>query len=569
NKRSFKKVMALVLTLALVVGLVPLGAFTAYAAGFNNVPLGGNVVANYNGTDLLTISGSGTIEYDKWVAMARKFKADYYGSDWQKYGWHNDVVEDFAIVFDGDADHAIKLCGTKEYGNGLFTNFSGAITFNKKVDLAPGVTDLSYMFCGASQFNQPIDHWDVSSVTNMNAMFREATAFNQPIGGWKVDNVTNMYFMFYGATAFNADISKWNTVNVTDMNAMFYDASAFNADISGWNTVNVTNMSGMFYGATAFNADISKWNTVNVTDMNAMFYDATAFNADISGWNTVNVKDMGAMFSGATAFNADISKWNTVNVTDMSAMFADASAFNADISGWNTVNVTNMSGMFYGATNYQQDIKFNISRLKDDPSTSWIEEGLDSAFYGCATSSIQLDAGTNSDINASDAFEGMANLSYLEFNGLKNAEIDGFSGDYRVKNITASTEEPKTKDESYRFNNNEHYIVTLQSPKKTPMLTVNPLTKAHDGNAIAVADFTAKLAKDGTTDVAGTWHFVDGDSIVDTLDITAPGIHTVTLKFVPTDTATYKAAQLDTTLTIYLDAALLAHNGAGFKLHAD
>ncbi len=160
QKTGFKKLTSVILTLALVIGLIPLGAFTAYAtADFTeDLAAGGSVKASYSAAaKQLTISGSGTIEYDKWVAMARKFNQNYYGSDWQ-WGWHRDVVEDFAIVFDGDADHAIKLCGTEQQNNGLFAGFSGEITFYKKVDLAPGVTNLSYMFMHAPKFNQPINH---------------------------------------------------------------------------------------------------------------------------------------------------------------------------------------------------------------------------------------------------------------------------------------------------------------------------------------------------------------------------------------------------------------------------
>ena len=40
--------------------------------------------------------------------------------------------------------------------------------------LPPGVTNLSYMFCGASTLNLPIDTWNTGSVTDMSFMFADA-----------------------------------------------------------------------------------------------------------------------------------------------------------------------------------------------------------------------------------------------------------------------------------------------------------------------------------------------------------------------------------------------------------
>jgi surface protein len=54
---------------------------------------------------------------------------------------------------------------------------------------------------------------------------------------WNTSNVTNMSYMFLNATNFNQDIGNWDTSKVTNMVGMFLDANNFNKDyISNWDT---------------------------------------------------------------------------------------------------------------------------------------------------------------------------------------------------------------------------------------------------------------------------------------------------------------------------------------------
>jgi surface protein len=96
------------------------------------------------------------------------------------------------------------------------------------------ITDLSHFFL-ESELNVDISSWDVSNVTNMAYLFGGASSFNQDIGDWNVSSVNNMYGLFYGASSFNQDIGNWDVSNVTNMGYLFGNASSFNQDIGDWN----------------------------------------------------------------------------------------------------------------------------------------------------------------------------------------------------------------------------------------------------------------------------------------------------------------------------------------------
>ncbi|MBL7779721.1 MAG: BspA family leucine-rich repeat surface protein [Saprospiraceae bacterium] len=228
------------------------------------------------------------------------------------------------------------------------------------------IVDMTSMFEGASQFNQPVGGWNTGLVQFMNSMFRSAAAFNQPIGTWNTASVKNMSRMFDGAAMFDQPIGTWNTVAVTNMSYMFNNASRFNQNIGSWNTGAVTNMSNLFYGTSMFNQPLANWNTAAVTNMSGMFTYAVVFNQPIGSWNTAAVTDMSNMFNRADVFNQPLSTWSTSAVTNMSGMFAGAAQFNQPIGNWNTALVTNMSSMFVNATVFNQPLdNWNTASVTD------------------------------------------------------------------------------------------------------------------------------------------------------------------------------------------------------------
>jgi uncharacterized protein (TIGR02145 family) len=160
--------------------------------------------------------------------------------------------------------------------------------------------------------------WKTSALTNTKAMFDSATSFNIPLYLY-MDLVTDMSFMFQGATSFNQNLEEnygyWVTSGALNMSYMFYSATSFaNGGIAwmAWRTHNVTNMMGMFFNATLFNADITSWSTNNVTSMNSMFASATAFNQNIGIWNISNVTDFSGFMANKTPLTLSTTNLNGI-----------------------------------------------------------------------------------------------------------------------------------------------------------------------------------------------------------------------------------------------------------------
>ncbi|MDA3891117.1 MAG: BspA family leucine-rich repeat surface protein, partial [Salinivirgaceae bacterium] len=170
------------------------------------------------------------------------------------------------------------------------------------------VTDMGYLFYGASSFNQDIGSWVVSNVTNMGQMFEGASSFNQDIGSWDVSNITTMRQMFDGATAFDQDISSWDVSSVTDMSGMFYNTTSFNQDISSWDVSNVNRMSRMFYGASSFNQAIGSWDVSNVTNFTNFLINVKLsteyYNNLLSQWSSLTLQNNVTFYGGDSKYDA-------------------------------------------------------------------------------------------------------------------------------------------------------------------------------------------------------------------------------------------------------------------------
>jgi surface protein len=92
------------------------------------------------------------------------------------------------------------------------------------------ITDMSYLF-------SPVN----PNYTRETQFFLRSNKLNDLIrilidnGNWEFSHVTNTSYMFMQAVNFNSDISSWDLSNVTNTQSMFREARSFDQDISNWN----------------------------------------------------------------------------------------------------------------------------------------------------------------------------------------------------------------------------------------------------------------------------------------------------------------------------------------------
>lgn len=280
---------------------------------------------------------------------------------------------------------------------------------------------------------------NLSGVTNMEEMFSGCITLNSPsnMGSWNTATVTNMRFLFYGATAFNQNIGGWNTGAVTNMSTMFSEAAAFNQDIGSWNTGAVTDMSGMFQYAYAFNQNIGSWNTSAVTNMSSMFSRADSFNQNIAAWNTGAATDMRSMFRLAIAFNQNIGAWALPPTVDIRNMFDDSGMdctnYSATLIGW-SANPSTPTGRTLGAIGRQYGTNSAAARTNLISTKSWTITGDTPS--GTVCSSIAVPTITNF-TPPSGTIGTMVTISGTNFDTTPTNNTVAFNGTTAV--VTAST----------------------------------------------------------------------------------------------------------------------------------
>ena len=232
---------------------------------FSPILEGDNVYALYRE---LPLSSSMILVFNTNLATGTTVTLPFRGTTNVNVDWGDGTNNDYTTfgnvtkTYGSEGTYTVTITGLASSGTSLYGFGSASTPFIEQPMLTKvesfgdlGLVSLKYAFLRATNLVE-VPNTLPSTVTDLSYTFRQASNFNQDLSGWIVSNVTNMASMFQGASNFNGNITKWNVSKVTNMNSMFSSASKFNQDISEMEcrvvlTDNDPNM--FFLQATLFN----------------------------------------------------------------------------------------------------------------------------------------------------------------------------------------------------------------------------------------------------------------------------------------------------------------------------
>jgi surface protein len=279
-------------------------------------------------------------------------------------GWDTSNVTNMANMFRGANSFAGS--GLSNWRPNKCINFS-SMFMNQVNPLAVGISgwtiasdaNLSSMFQSSTAINSAnFQNWTFNgSGINCTSMFNGCTNFRGiGLDYWNTSGISNMTNMFLGNTNFNNNLSGWNVANVTTMANAFQTANNFaKSGLSNWNVSKCTNFSNMFLNNTnSSTVGISGWTIASGANLTSMFQGASNINSgNFSNWifngNNINCTNM---FNGCTNFRGvGLESWNTSGISNMNSIFTNNANLNFDASNWNTTKNT-LFNMFGGCTSF-------------------------------------------------------------------------------------------------------------------------------------------------------------------------------------------------------------------------
>ncbi len=245
--------------------------------------------------------------------------------------------------------------------------------------------------------------------------------------------------------------------------------------------------------------------------------------------DSTSVEISAVTFDGATLTNG-------TDYTVTGAMDDDTAGDSKSV----TVSVTLMNGNYtFGTNGNTTTTTVKIDKINHDGVSA-----SGSAKYG-AEGSVDLSSlieagGSLGEVSVSDTNNVLDGTPTIETDG--KALKFKFSNNSNNVGKTATVTIPVEGATNYKDYN---IVVTLMvTDKIVPTLTVSDYTKTYDGNSVTISDLT-KSAKDGSSDIEGTWDFEGTSGLKDVSDS-----GTITVRFTPTDTTNYESATATFMLTI-------------------
>ena len=247
-------------------------------------------------------------------------------SNW-RFKTSGSIVVDFMLyhchVFNNGGQAGINNWNTSNITSMSYL-FRNAYAFNQPIGSwdVSNVTTFRQTFEGTTIFNQNLSSWDVSSCTNFYRMFAGGTAFNNGgntgINNWTFKNTgsVSLAHMFRFNTNFNQPIDNWNISNVNNLVEFMRGASGFNQTVTSFisNISNSLAIQQIFDGSSA-QADWSQFAFQYVNGSAGYAFQGNSnFNGNVSNWQIPStVTSMVRMMRGSgisgTDFTDSIVGW--------------------------------------------------------------------------------------------------------------------------------------------------------------------------------------------------------------------------------------------------------------------
>lgn len=168
-----------------------------------------------------------------------------------------------------------KITSIPRLGHVGWKNFQKAFRGCQNLTTVEGgdtsqVTNMSFMFSGATLVQPKTGDWDVSNVKRMVKMFHLTNLANPNVDNWVVSKVKTMKSMFHRAASANPRVELWDVSLVRNMDLMFHNAFVANPNVTNWNTSRLSSAKFMFHGARLANPNFSNWAFSKMVKQNSL-----------------------------------------------------------------------------------------------------------------------------------------------------------------------------------------------------------------------------------------------------------------------------------------------------------